>query len=477
MSMNQDYGFGAQQILTDNTTRLQAAAYAATVPASLNSVISSCEWQPWWKDWASGQRTTQSSQLLQSTMPVHFVGQASVLFDNLPASVRSALSVQYAQWLASPEYQHYLALGNHPTPSTLSGQLGQILVLQNDVGTMLSWPASDSNNAILEMKAVCIFPQRSPGRAVPISLQGLGVASDYFAGFGQSPTDLQSLGQAVLSAFAADPNGCSNVCISGTAVNSAVYAFKVAWNQTGWGVDPVPAGTGTLPGADAFATYGPLTHNGQYDQAAASAIAATGLTGVLGPCTTTCAAPSGPTAPTAAPVGPTAPAVPTTPGGTNYLPWILGGAAVVGLGVIGWSLFSKPKAEALHGKARAAEEETRQLRDAGHHAQARDKAHAAKQLHAAARHHMALEEEEDRLTYQQRKHLPNSAFALPEKRYGGKGGLPITDAAHIRNAAARLSMMRHRGSVTPAQYRRARTRIIRAACRHGVEKTCRAHLG
>lgn len=304
----------------------------------------------------------------------------------------------------------------------------------------------------------------------------------YRLGTGQSPTDLQSLGGAVMTAFAADPNGCSNVCINGTAVNTAVYNFKVAWNQTGWGVDPVPAGTATLPGADAFASYGPLQHNGQYDDACANAIAATGLTGVLGSCSTPCNAAPAPTAqptgsPTGAPTGgPTA--APSGGGGTNYLPWILGGAAVVGLGIVGWAMYARPKSEALHARARSMEEEARGLP----RAQANPIKEEARRLDEAARHHMRLEEEEDRLSYRERAHLPDSAFALPEKRRRGKGGLPLTDERgrldprHIRNAAARLSMMRHMRTVTPDQYRRAKRRITAAACKTGVEKTCRAYL-
>jgi hypothetical protein len=170
---------------------------------------------------------------------------------------------------------------------------------------------------------------------------------------GQSPTDLASLGGAVMLAFAADPNGCSNVCVTGTAINSAVHAFKVAWNQTGWGVDPVPAGTPTLPGADAFASYGPLDHNGQYDDACAAAIAATGLTGVLGGCSSPCNAPGPAPVPTAAPtLAPTsaptaAPSGGGGGGGTNFVPWILGGAALVGVGIVSWAMFSKPKSTAL----------------------------------------------------------------------------------------------------------------------------------
>jgi hypothetical protein len=181
-------------------------------------------------------------------------------------------------------------------------------------------------------------PATGPRRRPPVG--------PFVPGLGQSPASLASLGGAVLSAFAADPNGCSNVCINGTGVNSAVHAFKVSWNLTGWGVDPVPAGAATLPGADAFATYGPLSHNGQYDQACANAIAATGLTGVLGPCTTMCSGGGPPPATTAPPtLAPTTvpTAGPAPSGGTNLLPWILGGAALLGAGIVGWAMYSKPK--------------------------------------------------------------------------------------------------------------------------------------
>jgi len=44
-----------------------------------------------------------------------------------------------------------------------------------------------------------------------------------------------------------------------------------------------------------------------------------------------------------------------------------------------------------------------------------------------------------KLTTAARKKLPTKAFALPSKREGGKGGYPIPDASHARNALARVS--------------------------------------
>ncbi len=35
--------------------------------------------------------------------------------------------------------------------------------------------------------------------------------------------------------------------------------------------------------------------------------------------------------------------------------------------------------------------------------------------------------------------MPKKSFALPSKKEGGKGGYPINDAAHARNALSRVS--------------------------------------
>lgn len=44
-----------------------------------------------------------------------------------------------------------------------------------------------------------------------------------------------------------------------------------------------------------------------------------------------------------------------------------------------------------------------------------------------------------RLSYGAREEMPERDFALPSKREGGKGGYPIPDASHARNALARVS--------------------------------------
>ena len=51
-----------------------------------------------------------------------------------------------------------------------------------------------------------------------------------------------------------------------------------------------------------------------------------------------------------------------------------------------------------------------------------------------------------KLSTAQRNKLPDSAFALPGRRY------PIPDAAHARNALARAKEMLDRGQLSHAEY-------------------------
>lgn len=67
------------------------------------------------------------------------------------------------------------------------------------------------------------------------------------------------------------------------------------------------------------------------------------------------------------------------------------------------------------------------------------------------------------LTTEQRKKLPASAFALPSLRK-----FPIHDAAHVRNAAARLEQAKKSNAVTAAQYQEAKANIAKAAKRLGI---------
>lgn len=63
-----------------------------------------------------------------------------------------------------------------------------------------------------------------------------------------------------------------------------------------------------------------------------------------------------------------------------------------------------------------------------------------------------------KLTTAARKAIPKSSFALPSTRSksGGKGGYPIPDASHARNALARVSQFG-----TPAQKAKVRAAVKR----------------
>lgn len=65
------------------------------------------------------------------------------------------------------------------------------------------------------------------------------------------------------------------------------------------------------------------------------------------------------------------------------------------------------------------------------------------------------------LNSKKRKKLPDSAFAFPEERKA-----PLTDASHVRNAAARFNQVE---GVSKEEKERAKGRIKRAAKKTGVE--------
>jgi hypothetical protein len=60
-----------------------------------------------------------------------------------------------------------------------------------------------------------------------------------------------------------------------------------------------------------------------------------------------------------------------------------------------------------------------------------------------------------------REELPDSAFAFPKQRKE-----PLTDASHVRNAAARFNQVE---GVSKADREEAKRRIERAAKKFGVE--------
>jgi hypothetical protein len=65
------------------------------------------------------------------------------------------------------------------------------------------------------------------------------------------------------------------------------------------------------------------------------------------------------------------------------------------------------------------------------------------------------------LSSKKRKQLPDKEFAFPEERKA-----PLTDASHVRNAAARFNQVQ---GVSKAEKEQAKGRIKRAAKKHGVE--------
>lgn len=62
-----------------------------------------------------------------------------------------------------------------------------------------------------------------------------------------------SAAQAAANAIASDPNYCASVARTGSAVNSAVHAFKGAWNSSGLPAVPINTGNYEQPTADAIA--------------------------------------------------------------------------------------------------------------------------------------------------------------------------------------------------------------------------------
>lgn len=69
------------------------------------------------------------------------------------------------------------------------------------------------------------------------------------ATLGSFPPIVLVAAQAVAAAIAADPNYCSAVAQTGSVVNAAVHAFKLAWNASQ--SPPIPLGTGNYEQATA----------------------------------------------------------------------------------------------------------------------------------------------------------------------------------------------------------------------------------
>ena len=59
-----------------------------------------------------------------------------------------------------------------------------------------------------------------------------------------------------------------------------------------------------------------------------------------------------------------------------------------------------------------------------------------------------------KLSYGERKKMPKKSFALPSKKEGGKGGYPIPDISHGRNALARVAQ-----HGTPSEKKTVRAKV------------------
>jgi hypothetical protein len=77
-----------------------------------------------------------------------------------------------------------------------------------------------------------------------------------------------------------------------------------------------------------------------------------------------------------------------------------------------------------------------------------------------------------RLSAGARKAMPTKDFALPGKRHGGKGGYPIEDKAHARNALSRVSQFG-----TPAEKAEVRAKVHAKYPGIGGKSTVKSHDG
>lgn len=130
-----------------------------------------------------------------------------------------------------------------------------------------------------------------------------------------APNDtIASIAKAVAAAVAADPNYCTSVSQVGSAMNTAIHAFKSAWNAANPGA-PVPINTGT------------------YEQATADALAK-----VLGSAPPACGARGGDTSPSF----PGGDVVPPQPSEGLSLGSILG-LSLLGAGAVGGAIYFATK--------------------------------------------------------------------------------------------------------------------------------------
>lgn len=66
-----------------------------------------------------------------------------------------------------------------------------------------------------------------------------------------------------------------------------------------------------------------------------------------------------------------------------------------------------------------------------------------------------------RLSYKKRARMPKREFALPSRRNRGKGGFPINNASHARNALARAAQGLKHGTLSSSEAAKIRAKVHR----------------
>jgi len=146
----------------------------------------------------------------------------------------NAQAAQYAQSVQSGT-QWAWNRNNDLTTALASGDTATATQARLDVQNALS---TALGNARLTLQS--LYSNQAPAAPPAPSVDTTGF-----------PPALVSAAQAVTTAIAADPNYCSSVAQAGSAVNTAVHAFKSAWN--GSQTPPVPINTGNYEAATANA--------------------------------------------------------------------------------------------------------------------------------------------------------------------------------------------------------------------------------
>lgn len=172
-------------------------------------------------------------------------------------------------------------------------------------------------------------------------------------GLGQASADLSAFNNAIAAGDQYLASGVTDGNILGE-FTSAVQAYQAgaqaAVNSLGPAIDTQTGGASKSLTAQAASVYANLSGVTSTGSSQADAISASGYAHQMQALYTTAIALPAPGPVTAPPTpAPPTPVVPTlaptpTPSGSSALPWILGGVAVVGAGVIGWWVLRKTPA-------------------------------------------------------------------------------------------------------------------------------------